>query len=275
MSFNLEDFQKQIRDTVSRYVKDVIANIPAAYDIPVVQLETKISFIADKIQAEAGARLEETFGVSVSAINIGAIEIDKTSEDYRRLMEVTKDISAKKAQAEMDDHVERLRIGREEEQYLRRKESQSANLAAFRTEKQAEVGTAGANAIGQMGANGGGIVDIGGGSFNPAAMMAGMALGGAVGQNVAGNMNQIFSQAGQAEAPVTPPPIPSVRYFAAIDGQAKGPFDISALKQMAAEGSISGETLVWREGTENWVRADTISEIGAKRMDIPPIPEVK
>lgn len=274
VNFNLDDFQKQIRDTVARYTKDVIANIPAAYDIPVVQLETKISFIADKVQAEVGARLEDVFGVSVSAIDIGVIEIDKMSDDYRKLMEVTKDISAKKAQAEMDDHIERLRIGREEEQYLRHKESQSANLAAFRTEKQAEVGAAGAAAIGQMGANGGGSIDIGGSSFNPTAMMAGMALGGAVGQNVAGTMNKIFSEGGQAEMSVIPP-IPSARYFAAIDGEAKGPFDISALKRMSAEGSISGETLIWKEGTENWVRADAIGEIGAKHMDIPPIPEVK
>ena len=40
-SFNLESFQHQIRDAVSRYVKDTVANAPAANNIPVIQLESK------------------------------------------------------------------------------------------------------------------------------------------------------------------------------------------------------------------------------------------
>ena len=37
-SFDLEDFQRQIRDAVSRYVKDTVTNAPAAHNIPVIQL---------------------------------------------------------------------------------------------------------------------------------------------------------------------------------------------------------------------------------------------
>lgn len=40
-SFNLDAFQQQIRDAVSRYVKDVVANAPAVHDIPLVQIESK------------------------------------------------------------------------------------------------------------------------------------------------------------------------------------------------------------------------------------------
>lgn len=40
-TFNLDDFQKQIRDSVNRYVKDAVANAPAAHNIPVVQIESK------------------------------------------------------------------------------------------------------------------------------------------------------------------------------------------------------------------------------------------
>ena len=45
--FNLEDFQTQIRDAVIRYVKDVVANAPFNNNIPLVQIETKISQIND------------------------------------------------------------------------------------------------------------------------------------------------------------------------------------------------------------------------------------
>ena len=74
-TFNVEDFQKQIRDTVIRYVKDVVANVPASNDIPVIQIETKTAQINDIIEFDISERLKEDFGVVVSGVDIGAIEI--------------------------------------------------------------------------------------------------------------------------------------------------------------------------------------------------------
>ena len=187
-NFSLEDFQKQIRDTVIRYVKDTIANAPSAHNIPVIQIESKTA------QINISERLKESFGILVSGVDIGAIEIDKTSEGYRQLMAVTKDVAAIRVEAETQDYVERLRIQREEGQYAMHKQAQTANIGAFQVEKQAEVGVAGAQALGQMGANGAGDVNLSGGGdgFNMAAVMASMAVGGAVGQNIAGAMNNIM-----------------------------------------------------------------------------------
>ena len=42
------------------------------------------------MEYDIGERLKENFGVLVSGVDIGAIEIDKTSEGYRQLMAVTK-----------------------------------------------------------------------------------------------------------------------------------------------------------------------------------------
>ena len=89
-SFNLEDFQQQIRDAVSRYVKDTVTNTPAAHDIPVIQLESKTSQINDAVEYDISERLKENFGVTVSGVDIGTIEIDKQSDGYRQLMAVTK-----------------------------------------------------------------------------------------------------------------------------------------------------------------------------------------
>ncbi len=47
-------------------------------------------------------RLKENFGVIVSGIDIGAIEIDKSSEGYRQLMAVTKDVSTATVKAETE-----------------------------------------------------------------------------------------------------------------------------------------------------------------------------
>lgn len=274
-SFNLEEFQRQIRDAVSRYVKDTVTNAPAVHNIPVIQLESKTSQINDAVEYDIGERLKETFGVTVSGVDIGAIEIDKQSDGYRQLMAVTKDITTTKMQAETTDYVERLRIQREEGQYAMHKQTQSANIGAFQVEKQAEVGIAGAEALGHMGENGAGGVNLGSNTgFNPAAMMAGMAVGGAVGQNIAGIMNNSMAGANQASpSGVTPPPIPTVTYNVAVNGQATGPFDINILKQMAIAGQFKPNSLVWKPGMENWLRADAVDDLkGLFNNVMPPIP---
>ena len=209
-TFNLDDFQRQIRDAVTRYVKDAVANAPAAHNIPLVQIEAKTATINDAVEYDISERLKETFGVVVSGVDIGAIEIDKSSEGYRQLMSVTKDIASAKVQAETTDYVERLRIQREEGQYAMHKQTQSANIGAYQVEKQTEVGVAGAEALGHMGENGAGSVDMGGGGmgFNPAAMMASMAVGGVVGQNIAGAMGTAMNGMNQAVPGAVPPPIP-------------------------------------------------------------------
>lgn len=277
-NFSLDDFQKQIRDAVCRYVKDCVANAPAAHSIPVVQIESKTAQINDAIEYDISERLKESFGVLVSGVDISAIEIDKASDGYRQLMAVTKDIATTKTQAETADYVERLRIQREEGQYAQHKQTQTANLGAFQVEKQAEVGVAGAQALGQMGANGAGDVNIGGSGdgtgFNMAAMMASMAVGGAVGQNIAGAMNNMMGGIQQpVQSGMTPPPIPTAVYHVAVNGQATGPFDATTLAQMVASGQLTANSLVWKNGMAQWAKAGTVDEL--KNMlanGMPPIP---
>lgn len=292
-NFSLEDFQNQIRDTVVRYAKDIVANAPSANNIPLIQIETKISQINDIIEYDIKERLKEDFGVDVSGVDIASIELDKSSEGYRQLMSVTKDITAatKKAEAEakikdiadkqrieVEDYEGKLRIQREEGQYAQHKQTQSNNIDAYKIEKQSEVGIAGANALGKMGENNAGSVDLGNGDsgFNPAAMMAGMALGGAVGQNLANTMNGIMSNNTASQSNNnTPPPIPETRYNVAVDGQITGPYNIETLQQMANNGQFFRDSLVWKQGMSQWVRADSVEELRKLFETIPPVPPKK
>lgn len=273
--FNLEDFQQQIRDAVVRYVKDIVANAPAANDIPLVQIETKTSQINDVVEYDVSERLRENFGVIVSGVDLSAVELDKSSDGYKQLMAVTKDITSTKIKAETEDYTERLRIQREEGQYAQHKATQTANIGAFQVEKQAEVGVAGAEALGQMGANGAGDVNLGGNGggdgFNMAAMMASMAVGGAVGQNIASSMNNMMGGINQPTG-TTPPPIPTVVYHIAVNGQANGPFDITTLTQMANTGQITADSLVWKNGMAEWVKAGSVDELKGLFTVMPPIP---
>lgn len=294
-NFNLEDFQRQIRDAVSRYVKDAVANAPAAHNIPLVQIETKTAIINDAVEYDISERLKDTFGVVVSGVDIGTIEIDKSSEGYRQLMGVTKDIAGATAKAEAEarirdiaekqrieaaDYEERLRVAREEGQYAQHMHTRSANLGAYQVEKQAEVGVAGAEALGQMGANGAGSINMGGdgGSgmgFNPAAMMASMAVGGVVGQNIAGVMgNAMSGMNGMGQPGMTPPPIPVITYHVAVNGQATGPYDMATLQQMAAMGQLTSASLVWKAGMAQWAAAGSVAELQALFPIIPPVPPI-
>ena len=275
-SFNLVDFQNQIKDAVARYVKDVVANAPAANNIPLVQIEAKTAQINDVVEINIKDRLQEDFGVTVSGVDVAAIELDKSSEGYRQLMSVTKDVATAKVQAETEDYIERMRIQREEGQYAQHKATQSANIGVFQVEKQAEVGIAGAEALGQMGANGAGDVNLGGNGgdgFNMAAMMASMAVGGAVGQNIAGAMNNTMQGINQPiNTGATPPPVPTIAYHIAVNGQAAGPFDMVTLSQMANAGQLTADSLVWKNGMAEWVKAGTVDELKGLFIVMPPIP---
>lgn len=283
--FNLDDFQTQIRDVVTRYIKDVVANAPAVNNIPLVQIESKTSQINDVAELDIKDRLKENFGVEVSGVDISAIELDKSSEGYKQLMSVTKDIvtNTTKAEAEAkikdisdkqrieaEDYEESLRIKREEAQYEKHKQTQTTNIGAYQIEKQTEVGVAGANALGKMGENGAGNVNVGdgGSGFNPAAMMAGMALGGAVGQNIAGTMNNIMNGANQSTN--TPPPVPTEMYYVVVNGQTTGPFDKKILEKMALEKTFTKESLVWKKGMEDWEVAENVKELKDIFDSVPP-----
>lgn len=286
--FTLEDFQREIKDAVVRYVKDVVANEPTIHNIPVIQIETKTALINEVIESSIVKRFKEMFGVVVSNVDIGTIEIDKSSEDYRQLMNVTKDVTnaTVKAQTEAniknihdkqrieaENYEELLRIRRQEEQYAQHKATQSANFAVFQVEKQAEVGIAGAQALGQMGANGAGSVSLDRNSgFNPAAMMASMTVGGVVGQNMVGMMNNVMSGVNLLNQGATSP-IP-VMYNVAVDGQAIGPYDVNTLKQMAMVGKFSKDSLVWTAGMNRWVVAEMVDELKEILANVmPPIPK--
>lgn len=293
-SFNTDDFTKQIRDAVNRYAKSIVATIPTMSETSVLQLEQKLPEINDKLGIEVSERFSKDFGVSVSGVDVSAIDIDKTSPNYQQLKAITQDVTTAKVVAQTEADIKTIadlqrinmqhyegtkRIEREEGQYARHMQTQSSNIGAFQIEKQAEVGIAGANALGQMGANGAGSVDLGGSSsggtgFNPAAMMASMAVGSVVGQNIAGAMNTSMAAATNAQ---TPPPIPvqKTMFNVAIDGKPEGPFDIDTLSRMAQAGRIGKDTLVWKPGMSEWMRVSDVPDLGIVINSIPPVIEEK
>ena len=105
---------------------------------------------------------------------------------------------------------------------------------------------------------------------NPGAGGAGAAVG--VGIAMAGQIGSAAASAlrgdgatpapGAPASPHTPPPIPqAANFFVAVDGKAQGPFDVAALRAQIAAKSLSGDTLVWRDGMQQWAPASSVAEV--------------
>lgn len=293
--FTLEDFQSQVRDAVSRRVKSLVANMPSKLGIPLLQLAGRTDDLSELANDDLSPQLHKVFGIELSSLDIAAIDVDEESDGCARLMAVTRDVTEATVQAQTEANIkniydmqrvqmenlqERLRIEREEGQYRVHKQTQTANFPAYQVEAQTTVGVAGAEALGHMGENGAAGIGLGGGGIggmDMAGIAAGMAIGGSVGRNITGAMDNMMGNtpAGISGFPV-PPPIPRQdRFYVAINGAATGPFDLITLSSMVASKSLAPESLVWQEGMANWVPAKTVPTIATlfnNGSTPPPIP---
>lgn len=282
IDFDLDAFRRQIADAVIRKVKSIVSNIPFEHSLPVVQLERKTDFIASITENALQERIAE-FGVKMKYIDISAIEIDKESEAYQEVRSLTGGITADtiRSQAEVntknlfdmqrinaENMEETLRIQREEAQRAQKLQSETNFIGAHAINQQTEVLKAAATSMGNMN------MDLSGGGdgsgFNPAGMMMGMALGGSLG----GQMNQMMNQMGQQmqTSMNTPPPIPSVKYMLANNGQQFGPFEMAQLAQLVQSGQMTKNTYVWKQGMASWELAGNMPELAQLFMATPPPP---
>jgi len=75
----------------------------------------------------------------------------------------------------------------------------------------------------------------------------------------------------QQQQPVAPPPMPAQSaYFVAVNGQQSGPFDMNTLSTMAANGQLTKDSLVWKQGMPSWAAAGTVQELSALFGAVPP-----
>lgn len=275
INFELEDFKKQIKDAVTKYVKQIVTNCPIDNGIPVLQIERKLLEVNDLVNGYLAPRLSNDFGVNLKGLDISAIDVDKDSEGYAELRRMTAAQTAKTVEAQTDVNIrnlqdtqrintqnmeETLRIQREEAQRAQRLQTESTFLGAHAINQQAAVLGKAADSLGAMGTMAGGM----GGGMNPAGLMTGMALGGAMGGQMAGMVNQMgnqFQQQQQQQAATPPPPPSPASFMVYANGAQAGPFDMNQLAQMAAGGQLTPATYVWRQGMANWTAASQVPEL--------------
>jgi membrane protease subunit (stomatin/prohibitin family) len=279
IEFSKEDLFEQIKAAISKIIKQVVSNLPAETQMPVVQLERKIQEVNDRISPEISNRISQDFGLNFKALDVSAIEIDKTSEQYIKLMAITADQVSKTIEAQGEINIkniaetqamnaenleETLRIQREEAQRAQKLQTETNFINTHAINQQADVLKTAAENLGNMTQTGGGD----GSGMNPAGLMTGMALGGAMGNQMAGMMNQMTGAVNQPQN--TPPPLPVESFFIALNGQQAGPFKMMELLQLVTSNQITKETLVWKSGMTAWEKAENVAEFSTLFNQVPP-----
>ena len=315
IDFSLDNFEKQVKDAVIRRVKGTLTNVLYQLNCPLVQIERNIEGIGDVIKEKLKVDFED-FGVVLRRFDLSRIDPDKEDDNWAKLQKITAEFSVRsvvanqdiaietaKAQANVnikniadmqkinaENMAETMRIQREESQYAQHLSSQSQNMGAFQAGLQADVLKTGAQSLGEIGS-----MDMGGGNggFNPAGMMTGMAMGGAIGQQMAGMMNtmgqQINQTAAQGGVPrppqppqppqpagaVPPPPpgsLPDVLYYVSLNGQVIGPYNWIQLQQLVQNGQLTQQSFVWKQGMTEWIHAGDVAELSVLFVMMPPPP---
>ena len=255
--FSLEELKNQVRDAVQETMKSIVENVPEKYDIPVIQIERKIIDVKKEALETLSAKCYNDYGINLKDINIVGLEIDKDSEGFKELKSVTKDLTAEnikaKAKLNIKDMEAEQKLGVfskaanmvsdiKENNYAKRLETQTKYANAYETRLAGRVGAAGAKII--------------------SAFKKGSATD-------AGKMNNSKN----------PPPVPENAFYVVMYGKTAGPYDIATLKEMAANGSLTPETYVWKEGMEDWTEASGVDALRTvfsnddEGSSLPPLPK--
>jgi hypothetical protein len=280
IDFSKEDLFNQVKDAITKRIKQVVTNLPAETQRPVIQIERNIIEVNERITPEIQQRLVSDFGLNLKALDISAIEINKETEDYQKLAAITADQVTKTIDAQNAVNIknlvdtqeinaqnleETLRIQREEAQRAQKLQTETNFINTHALNQQADVLKTAADSLGTMGQVGGGE----GSGMNAAGMMTGMALGGAMGNQMAGMMNQMGQNIHQNQQ--APPPLPtSISYFIVLNGQQAGPFSMTELTQLVANNQLTKETYVWKPGMGNWEKAELVQELISLFAQVPP-----
>ena len=254
-NFSVSDLQTQIRDCVSENVKNIVANAPDTYEIPVVHIEKKVSYIKSDIVDLLTEKLYCDYGITLKDINLAAIDIDKKSDGYKELKSVTKDLTLdtlkKRNKARnvaerreikgnqtigMFEKAAQKFVDIKETQFVRHKQAEKAYSDVIENQNAGKIGAASGKFMRDLG-------------------------------------NLVHGNGKKAQR-ITPPPIPTVStYNVAVNGKATGPYNIEELEKMVKAGQITKNSLVWKSGMVEWVKAGFVDELKVLFEEMPPIPQ--
>ena len=285
--YSIDDLSEQIKDVVTRNVKNAVTNAPYQLNIPVVNIQRCIDPICDFIHQKLTPVLAENFAVNAVSFDISDITLDETSPGYKILLEqgatqasiLTDSMDATRiAQSQnildnqriaSENMEETLRINREETQRRQELATQETYLRAHQINVQGEVARTAAESLGKMNATISTDSKGNDGGLNPAGMIAGMMMGGAIGGNMANMMGNMMTNVAQPQPPAPPQGI-TAQYHLVVNGAQVGPYNNMQIRQMIAAGQITASSYIWKQGMLNWATLGSLPEFADAFAAVPP-----
>lgn len=233
--FNTEDIIEQFRSDIVQALSERINNFMADEQVSVVTINGKLSVVSRYIQDQINEEFAR-YGLEITNLKVENINYDKNDPQVARILEG----------------------------YAKAKE-RAVQGFTYQQERQFDILETAAGNEGSAGDT----------------MGAGMGLGLGVGIGAAFN-TQIHNLANrtmgnmeqQSQSAVPPPSAPAVSFHISVNGQQYGPYDMTAMQQMAVNGQVTPATYVWRPGMSQWLPAAQCSELSAlfAPPSAPPVP---
>lgn len=224
---------EEIQDNLKGKIGLRIKEVMPELNIPVIDLESKVFTLGEMLK-ERIIPAFEGFGIALTEVQVQDIGLP---EEVERAIDKS---GAMKVIGNM-------------QMYTQYETASSINDAANNPGGLAAAGVG----IGMGFGMGGQMGNAMGGAFTNMAQQPSIALG-------------LSGAAPQPPAMPGPPPLPQPGLFVAINGQQSGPFELPALQQMALNGQLTRETLVWKQGMAAWAAADTQPELASVFGAVPP-----
>ena len=270
-AYSDETFKNKLRGSIAKYVKSVVGNVPSEEQIPVVQIERKITEIGELVQQKVTPQVERLFGITIRQLDITEINIDKNSRGYRELRAITADLEKENVMAKHNANIsnfnlqnelnqdelrrqQEMNLGSQEELQRMQLENQRETLRIQREEMQrasrlqTEQTFLGAH---QANLNAGVLNNATDNGIN--AFRQQQQGGGMFDKNSLGGVTP--------QMPVMKQSAPQVQYWVGVNGQQAGPFDWSQLQQLVQQGQLTQQTYVWKQGMANWEFAANVQEL--------------
>ena len=233
----LEDFCSEFTSAVSQRVVTAINRYFSKNRTGITEINNYLAEVADFARREMNEYFED-YGLELTKFDIDGINPHEDDPNYQRI------IAQQSEAASMDLESRAMARKRQREGYSYQQERQ---LDVMQT-AAANEGMAGS----MMGAGMG--------------MGMGVGIGGMMGQQM-GSVAQGSMQA----APVAPPPVASpMQVYVYLNNQQAGPYDMPILQQLASQGILTAQTLVWRAGMPAWAAAGTVAELQSLFAPVPP-----
>jgi membrane protease subunit (stomatin/prohibitin family) len=214
--------------------------------------------IQENLRGKLGTRIKEVMPeLGLSIVDLEAKVIEMGSRLQQKLAADFETYGLELVEVQVQD----VGLPEEVEKAIDKRGAMAAigNLQAY---TQYETAGAIRDAANNPGGVAGAGVGIGAGVAMGAQMVNAMGMGGTGMANAGGAASQGAS---------VPPPVPgAVGFHIALNGQQTGPFDLSALQGQADAGKLMRDSLVWKTGMAQWVKAGDVPELSALFANVPP-----